>query len=72
MVTDELYDAVDTRFEGDGDLSSCRGVVPLFSHVSGGPVLRTEFCDRPIVFGRPPWRTVPKSQRSSGSPLSGL
>ena len=46
------------------DESSDR-VVPLFSHVSGGPETWIGFgAARPTV---PAWRTVPKSQRSSGS-----
>lgn len=45
--------------------------VPLFSQVRGGP----DTCiglERPIVLGRLVWRTVPKSHKSSGSPLTGL
>ncbi len=46
------------------DESSDR-VVPLFSHVSGGPETWIGLAAaRPTV---PAWRTVPKSQRSSGS-----
>lgn len=44
---------------------SSDGVLPFISQVSGGPETCTGFgCARPTV---PAWRTVPKSQRSSGS-----
>jgi len=47
--------------------------VPLFSHVRGGPETCIGFCwARPIVPARVALRTVPKSQRSSGSPPAGL
>lgn len=46
-------------------------VVPLFSQVSGGPDTWMLFEERPMVVGRT-WRTVPKSQPSSWSPLPTL
>ena len=47
--------------------STSECVVPLFSQVSGGPDTLIELCARPTV---PACRTVPKSQRSSGSLLA--
>ena len=71
VVIDGLLDNVKTRREGDRGCSlDCCGE-PSFSHVKGGPDIRIEFWDRPTVL-RPPWRTVPKSHKSSGSPFSGL
>lgn len=70
-VMEEEYDAPDTTLlAGERGGSSCCGEV--FSHVRGGPEARTEFWDRPIVFGRPPCLTVPKSHKSSRSPFSCL
>lgn len=43
---------------------------PFISHVKGGPETLIELLARPIV--RPACRTVPKSHKSSGSPLAGL
>ena len=42
---------------------------PFISHVNGGPETLIELV-RPIVL--PACRTVPKSHKSSGSPLAGL
>ena len=43
---------------------------PFISHVKGGPETLIELLARPTV--RPACRTVPKSHKSSGSPLAGL
>ena len=70
-MTEELFEDMETRREEDGECSLGRCEEALFSHVRGGPDTRIEFWDRPTVL-RPPWRTVPKSHKSSRSPFSGL
>jgi hypothetical protein len=77
---DELYEFTDPddpeleplRVVGDDDPEMSDRWVPLFSQVRGGPETCMLFCARPMVPGREALRTVPKSQRSSGSPLEGL
>lgn len=62
-----LRPAVTVELDPDVDDSSDR-IEPLFSHVKGGPDTCIGLgCALPTVAA---WRTVPKSQRSSGSLLA--
>lgn len=77
LVMDEEYfeepeepDPKPWRVEEEA-VETSEGAVPLFSQVNGGPETWMGF-ERPIVEGRPAWRTVPKSHKSSGSPFKGL
>ena len=65
-----LVNELDVRFVEIEDAEVSARPEPFISHVNGGPETLIELLARPIV--RPACRTVPKSHRSSGSPLAGL
>ena len=65
-----LVDEVEVRLAETEGVEVSPRPVPFISHVNGGPETLIELLLRPIV--RPACRTVPKSHKSSGSPLAGL